>query len=165
MTATSDQPPGPGGGAVRVAGEADAEDAGRLLHDFQAEYAEETPGPARIAERIRHLIASGETVVLLAGADRPSGVAVLRLRDSIFRPALECYLAELYVEPARRGEGLGRALMEAAIAEARSRGADYMDLGTSEDDLAARHLYESLGFINREKGPGGPISYFYERDL
>jgi ribosomal protein S18 acetylase RimI-like enzyme len=54
--------------------------------------------------------------------------------------------------------------MEAAIEVARGRGADTMDLGTSEDDVAARSLYESLGFVNRE-GPDGPITYFYERDL
>ena len=35
----------------------------------------------------------------------------------------------------------------------------------SEDDVAARSLYESLGFINREGGPDGPITYFYERGL
>jgi hypothetical protein len=40
-----------------------------------------------------------------------------------------------------------------------------MDLGTSEEDVAARSLYESVGFINREGGPQGPITFFYERDL
>jgi hypothetical protein len=40
-----------------------------------------------------------------------------------------------------------------------------MDLGTSDDDVAARALYESLGFRNRERGPDGPITYFYEREL
>jgi ribosomal protein S18 acetylase RimI-like enzyme len=58
-----------------------------------------------------------------------------------------------------------RAPMEAAIELARREGADRMDLGTSADDIAARPLYESLGFINRERGPDGPISYFYERDM
>ena len=67
--------------------------------------------------------------------------------------------------PDRRGQGLGRALMEAAIELARHKGADHMDLGTSEDDVAARALYESLGFINREGRPDGPITYFYEREL
>ena len=33
------------------------------------------------------------------------------------------------------------------------------------DDLAARSLYESLGFINRERGGEGAITFFYERDL
>ena len=48
---------------------------------------------------------------------------------------------------------------------ARGRGADHMDLGTSEDDVAARALYESLGFRNREGRADGPVSYFYEREL
>ena len=123
-----------------------------------------TPGPERLAERVRELMAGGETIVLLAG-DGPDGVAVLRLRPSIWTSALECYLAELYVAPERRGEGLGRALMELAIEEARRAGADHMDLGTSEDDVAARGLYESLGFTNREGRPDGPIMFVYEREL
>jgi ribosomal protein S18 acetylase RimI-like enzyme len=69
------------------------------------------------------------------------------------------------VAPARRGHGLGRALMNAAIELARAEGADYMDLGTAETDVAARALYESLGFSNREGKPDGPLNYYYERDL
>jgi ribosomal protein S18 acetylase RimI-like enzyme len=60
---------------------------------------------------------------------------------------------------------LGRALLEAAMAVARERGADRMDLGTSEDDAAARRLYERLGFTNREGGAAGPVMYVYEREL
>ena len=92
-------------------------------------------------------------------------MAVLRFRPAIFTEALECYLAELYVVPDRRGQGLGRALMEAAIELARREGANHMDLGTSEDDVAARALYESLGFSRHEGKPDGPISYYYEREL
>ena len=149
--------------AVRLAGPADAEPVGRLLHDFNTEYDDVTPGPQRLAERVRELMASGDTAVLIGGPG-PDGLAVLRFRLSIWTEGLECYLAELYVVPERRGHGLGRALMQAAIEEARARGADYMDLGTSEDDVAARALYESLGFVNREGGPDGPIAYYYERD-
>jgi ribosomal protein S18 acetylase RimI-like enzyme len=152
------------GPAARRAGAADTAAVGRLLHDFNTEFEEVTPGPERLAERVRALMAGGETLVLLAGAG-PDGVAVLRLRPSIWTSALECYLAELYVAPERRGEGLGRALMELAIEEARRAGADHMDLGTSEDDVAARGLYESLGFTNREGRPDGPIMYVYEREL
>jgi ribosomal protein S18 acetylase RimI-like enzyme len=149
---------------VRVAGSADAEVVGQLLHDFNSEYNEPTPGPARLAERMRRLLAIGDTTILLGGTG-PDGVAVLRFRAAIWSDAPECYLAELYVVPRLRGHGLGRALMETAIEVARARGADHMDLGTSDDDVAARSLYESLGFINREGGPDGPITYFYERDL
>lgn len=150
--------------AVRRATAADAEDVGRLLHDFNTEYEDPTPGPARLAARIRTLLAGGDTVVLVGGTG-PDGVAVLRFRPAIWAEALECYLAELYVVPAKRGHGLGRALMDAAIDAARAAGAAWMDLGTSEDDVAARALYESLGFSNREGKPDGPINYYYERDL
>ena len=163
---------------LRVADEADAEATGRLLHDFNEEFDEPTPGPERLARRIRELLAEGHTSVLLgwtasspaaAGAEPaagdPHGLAVLRFRPGIWSEALECYLAELYVVPARRGHGLGRALMLTAIEHARERGADYMDLGTGEQDVAARALYESLGFSNREGKPDGPINYYYEREL
>ena len=149
---------------VRRATDGDAEAIGRLLHDFNSEYDEPTPGADALAERVRRLLAEEEITVLVGGTG-PDGLAVLRFRSAIFTEALECYLAELYVAPGRRGQGLGRALMEAAIELARREGADHMDLGTSEDDIAARALYESLGFRNREGGPDGPISYFYEREL
>lgn len=150
--------------AVRRAEAADAEAVGRLLHDFNTEFGDPTPGPRALAERVRDLLAGGETGILLGGTG-PDGVAVLRFRPAIWTDALECYLAELYVVPERRGEGIGRAVLEAAIELARREGATHMDLGTSEDDVAARALYESLGFSNREGRPDGPINYFYEREL
>ena len=149
---------------VRRATNADARDIGRLLHDFNLEYDDPTPGPERLAERITRLLAGSDTAVLLGGS-APDGLAVLRFRPAIWSDALECYLAELYVVPAQRGHGLGRALMNAAIELARTEGADYMDLGTSEADVAARSLYESLGFSNREGKPDGPINFYYERGI
>jgi ribosomal protein S18 acetylase RimI-like enzyme len=149
---------------VRCAETADTDAVGRLLHEFNSEYDEPTPGPQSLAERVAELLAAGEITVLLAGSG-PDGLAVLRFRPAIWSKGLECYLAELYVVPARRRRGLGRALMEAAIELARREGAEYMDLGTSEDDAAARALYESLGFRNRERGPDGPVMYCYELEL
>jgi ribosomal protein S18 acetylase RimI-like enzyme len=149
---------------VRRAGVGDAEAVGRLLHDFNTEYDDYTPGPEAMGERIGELLESGDVTVLLAG-EGPDGLAVLRFRPSLWSEALECYLQELYVIPARRGQGLGRALMESAMETARSMGATYMDLGTSEDDTAARALYEKLGFTNREGKPDGPVMYVYEREL
>jgi ribosomal protein S18 acetylase RimI-like enzyme len=147
---------------VRRAQPADADGIGRLLHDFHTEFDEFSPGAQAVAERVRNLLADGEISVLVAGAD-PLGLAVLRFRPSLWKAALECYLEELYVVPDRRGEGIGRALMDAAIDVARHEGADDMSLATGEDDVAARGLYESLGFSNRESN--GELNFFYEREL
>lgn len=148
---------------VRPASPEDAEAIGELLDAFNREFGEPTPGAPWLANRIVELLAQ-DTLVLLGGSG-PDGLAVLRFRPGIWSAALECYLAELYVKPELRGQGIGRALMEAVLIAARERGADHIDLGTSEADMAARALYESLGFINRERRPDGPINYFYEREL
>lgn len=149
---------------VRVGQLADADAIGRLLHDFNEEFGEPTPGPGQLAERVRHLLGEDELTVLLAG-EGPDGLALLRFRPAIWTEALECYLAELYVVPDRRGRGLGRALLQAVLEAARRRGADRIEVGTGESDVAARALYESFGFSNREGGPEGPVMHFYEREL
>ena len=150
--------------AVRSAGVEDLDAVGRLLHDFNREFGEPTPVPLVLADRLGQLLEGGDTAVLIVG-DGPDGLAVLRFRAAIWSSAQECYLAELYVVPSRRRQGLGRALMEAAIIQARQRGADTMDIGVDEPDTAARQLYESLGFTNRAGGADGPVMYVYERDL
>lgn len=149
---------------VRLAGTGDAEAVGQLLHDFNREFDDPTPPPNELAGRIRELLIGGDTTVLLVGGG-PDGLAVLRFRPAIWSDALECYLAELYVVPALRGRGLGRALMVSLLDHARARGADRIDLGTSDDDVAARTLYESMGFTNREGRSDGPLMYVYEREL
>ena len=148
---------------IRQADRGDADAIGRLLYAFNQEFDEPTPAPSVLAQRLRQLLDGGDTLVLLAG-DGPDGLAVLRFRAAIWSAGLECYLAELYVTPARRGQGLGRELMETALRAARDRGADTMDIGVDEPDLAARRLYESLGFTNRSGGDGS-LMYVYEREL
>ena len=141
----------------------DADAIAQLLHAFNREFDEPTPAAEQLAQRVAHLL-QRDTVVLLAG-DGPDGLAVLRFREAIWSDGLECYLAELYVAPARRGSGLGRALMETALQEARDRGADTMEIAVDEPDHVARRLYESLGFSNRSGGSEGSLMYLYERDL
>lgn len=150
--------------SVRRAGLDDVGAIGRLLYDFNCEFDQPTPPPAQLAERMEQLLRAGDTVVLVAGRG-PDGLAVLRFRMAIWSSGLECYLAELYVDPDRRRRGIGRALMNEALALARELGADTMDIGVDEPDVAARSLYESLGFSNREGGADGPLMFVYEREL
>ena len=130
---------------VRRAQPGDAPDVGRLLDEFNASEGEHTPGPHALARRASELLSAGEAIVLLAG-EGPDGVLVLRLCPALWTDGLDAYLEELYVAPGARRRGLGRALVERAMDLAREAGAVRMDLGTGEDDRAARALYERLGF-------------------
>ena len=119
-----------------------------------------------LTERYRRAHRSGEHSTCCLGRGWPDGFASAPLPAlDLITGALDAYLEELYVAPAMRGRGLGRALLEAAMEEARGRGADHIDLGTSEDDVARAALYESAGFTNREGKPDGPVMLYYERDL
>jgi len=141
--------------------------AARLLHDFNVEYEEPVPPPDVLAVRLSGLVADGQITVLLARAREggaPVGVAVMRVQPSILSLGQEVYLAELYVEPDRRGQGYGRELMIEAMRVARERGAEYAYLITSEDDRLAQRLYEASGF-RRTEGDGGPLMVAYEREL
>jgi ribosomal protein S18 acetylase RimI-like enzyme len=150
--------------SVRQAGPDDASDVARLLHDFNTEFSEPTPDLPILRERARALLGNGEMTVLLAG-DGPDGLAQLRFRPSVWTGALDAYIEELYVVPRLRGRGIGRALLETAMETARLRGATHIDLTTGETDTAARGLYESAGFTNREGSEDGPTMLYYECDL
>ena len=152
------------GDEIRRAGPTDAPAIARLLHDFNLEFDAPTPAVETLATRCEELLRDGAMTVLLAGAP-PVGLALLRLRPSPWTDGEEAYLQELYVVPERRGEGLGRALVEATIEAARSAGARSIDLNTGETDAAARAFYEKLGFTNREGGPDDPRMLFYEREI
>lgn len=150
--------------AVRLASPADAPAVARLLHDFNQEYDDPTPPVEVLAPRVRRLIEGDEITVLLAG-EGPDGLAELRFKPAVFSEGLDAYLEELYVVPALRGHGIGRALLEAAMEMARGRGATHIDLTTSLADTAAIALYESTGFTNKEGGPEGHSMIYYERAL
>lgn len=57
----------------------------------------------------------------------------------------------MYVDPAWRGQGVGRALLIALIAGARARGYRVLRLGTLHDMTPAQALYKSLGFVPIER--------------
>ncbi len=65
---------------------------------------------------------------------------------SFFHRVGTTLINELVIDRSRRGLGLGRQLIEAAIAEARSRNMDEIEVGTEVTNLAAQQFYNKNGF-------------------
>jgi len=63
------------------------------------------------------------------------------------------YIASVAVDPAYQRQGLGRALMETVMARLVEAGARVIGLHVRENNAAAIHLYETLGFKTRARIP------------
>jgi putative acetyltransferase len=94
-----------------------------------------------------------EGALLLAaeGADIGGCVALRRLEPGA------CEMKRLFVRPGCRGRGLGRALAEAIVREAASRGYAAMRLDTLPKLKNAIRLYARLGFH--------PVAPYYSNPL
>ena len=78
-------------------------------------------------------------------------VAIRRVDDDA------CELKRLYVRPAERGTGLGRTLVEAALARARELGYRRVLLDTTPGMEAAHELYRRLGFRETDPYTENPV--------
>lgn len=74
--------------------------------------------------------------------ERAVGFAIHQHHPSTWVMGDDCYLEDLYVDPAARGMGVGRALVEDLIALARARGWHRLWWNTEADNQAARALYD-----------------------
>jgi ribosomal protein S18 acetylase RimI-like enzyme len=139
------------------------EEAGRVTALAYQEFAR--PGDPDWELYLRRIADIGgraaHTVVLVAVEDgRVLGSLTLELEDRVgagrqdeagepLRPG-EAHVRMLGLDPAARGRGIGRRLMDAALEEARAGGKTVMTLNTTRRMRAAQRMYESMGFV---RGP------------
>ena len=112
-----------------------------------AAFLDETHDPARVAGEIADPAYIHQLAVDDAG--RLMGYCKLTA-DSDYASHSEARgpmgLSQLYTDPACTGQGLGAALMDWALATARSRGADAVQLSVWSENLGAQRFYQRHGF-------------------
>lgn len=88
-----------------------------------------------------------DAVILVAEADgHVVGMCTVQLTTSTARGGLSAGVEDVVVDQAWRGRGIGRALLAAAEAWARGRGAVRIALLADETNLPALDFYDRLGF-------------------
>ncbi len=109
-----------------------------------------TNGVLRQMEQVDSVDLAQSLVVWLEG--EAVGVALVARRGAVSR------LAGMALVPAARRRGVGHVLMERLLADARARGERRMVLEVIEQNTAAVHLYEDVGFMRRRRlvGFAGP---------
>ena len=118
-----------------------------LFRDYITFYEATVPEDV-IALTWQRLLWRADNMMALVAADeagRALGIAALVFHRSTWSPSWYCYLEDLFVAPAARGTGIGRALIEATYAEADRRGASRTYWATQEKNETARTLYDRLG--------------------
>jgi len=131
-----------------------------LLHRAFADYIVPV-GPAAFSPAtLQSLVARDDVlldrsyVALRDGA--PIGVALVAVRPARGGPRTR--LAGMGVAPEARRLGVGRALLEGVIADARGRGSLAVTLEAFERNAAAVHLYENHGFVAARRLLGFTLS-------
>jgi GNAT superfamily N-acetyltransferase len=128
------------GAVIRDAVPADAPAVARLLD--QLGYPTE---PAAAASRLERLGIVGDRVLVAELDGALVGLAHLQVTPALERDRPAAKIGALVVDESRRGEGVGRALVEALGQEARARGCGVLFLTTSDRRTDAHEFYRRVG--------------------
>jgi GNAT superfamily N-acetyltransferase len=116
-----------------------------LIDAYQRFYeAEEIDDDRNRAFFARFIAPSDDGMLLGAWRDEePLGYACLYWSFTSIVPAETVLMNDLYVTEPARGQGVGRALIEASAAAGRERGAQRLEWATAPSNETAQRLYDS----------------------
>jgi ribosomal protein S18 acetylase RimI-like enzyme len=119
-----------------------AEAFARLLPQLSS-----SPPPG--VDEVRSLVDDPGSVVFVARLD---GRIVGSLTLVLYRipTGLKAWIEDVVVDGSARGHGIGEALNQAALEEARRRGVKGVSLTSRPSREAANRLYQRIGFTTRE---------------
>jgi ribosomal protein S18 acetylase RimI-like enzyme len=100
-----------------------------------------------VLESVRGFLASTDTQAVFGQCQGTALVGMVGLvRSTKLKQRHKASIWGMYVQPDFRRLGVGRALLSAAIEQARAWAVDQVHLGVTEVASSAKQLYESAGF-------------------
>ena len=105
--------------------------------------------PAALEAELRRAFGDADTALFVADADgRVAGFCAAHVERSpaLARESCRAEITELVVEPAARRRGIGRALVDAALAWSRSRGVVRVEVRVAARNEAGQVFWRRLGF-------------------
>lgn len=123
-----------------------------LIAAYQRFYEVEQIDEERNRSFFRRFLAPSEDGMLLGAwqSENLVGYACLYWHFSSTDAVETVLMNDLYVDAEVRGEGIGRALIEASAAVARERGSPCLEWRTAPDNDTAQRLYDSTGAVRSE---------------
>jgi putative acetyltransferase len=146
----------------------DGTDARRLIVELEAHLAPQYPAESRHGFSVERLLAEGvDFFVLRIDAEAAACGGLLFVDAANGEPAF-AEIKRMYVRPAFRGRGFGKAILDHLAERARARGVDLLRLETGIHQVEAIGLYERVGFGRIGAFPpyiDDPLSRYYELRL
>jgi GNAT superfamily N-acetyltransferase len=118
-----------------------------LIAAYQRFYKVEAIDEGRNRSFFRRFIGPSEDGLLLGARSDGQlvGYACLYWHFSSLEACESVLMNDLYVDESVRGQGVGRALIEATAAVARERGVPFIEWSTAPDNETAQRLYDTTG--------------------
>ncbi len=147
--------------AFRDAGEPDLPAVVRLLADDRlgrGRERNEMPLPDSYARGFRAMLAQGGRLILAEQDGAVVGCLQFNVIHGVSQQGQSRAQVEgVRVDSARRGGGIGTALMQHAMAEAQAAGCGVMQLTTNSERTDAQAFYARLGFTHSHAGMKAPL--------
>jgi GNAT superfamily N-acetyltransferase len=121
-------------------------EAAHLLDDYRQHYGA-NPAPEAVERWMREQVLGERMRVYVAGpGEQVHGVCTVAVVPASLTLRTVWLLRDLYVDPAARGVGIGRGLLNYVADAARAEGAHRLSLQTEPTNTRALQLYAQFGF-------------------
>lgn len=146
---------------INIASLEDAPAIAGMAVAFRNHLERSTPTQGEFEDSVAKLLDASDAQFYVASLEAvPVGYVLQRFRYSMWACGMEASIEDLFVDPAARKAGVGRALIEFALQAAAQRGCSSVCLDTNENNVGSTAIYTRLGFSALSKRWNGRQIFF-----